>query len=133
IKSKKFVEAITWMAKTGAQWRELPEEYGKWNSVFSRFNEWSKRNIWDQLLAYCAQDADLEYVVIDSTIVRAHACSAGYGDQNDQGLGRSKGGFTSKIHAKNDALGNVIKFIITPGQKNDSTQAHSLLHNVFDS
>lgn len=50
---KKFMEAIFWMARTGAQWRELPQEYGKWNSIFSRFNDWSKRGIWENLLQFC--------------------------------------------------------------------------------
>jgi transposase len=130
---KRFVEAIFWMARTGAQWRELPEIYGKWNSVFSRFNSWTKKYIWDLLLTFCAKDSDLEYVMIDATIVRAHACSAGYKKQNSEGLGRSKGGFTSKIHATVDALGNPLKFIITPGQQSDITQANFLLKDVVNS
>jgi transposase len=129
---KRFVEAIYWMTRTGAQWRELPETYGKWNSVFSRFNDWAKKNIWDALLIFCSDDPDLEYVMIDATIVRAHACSAGYKEQNTQGLGRSKGGFTSKIHAAVDALGNPLKFIVTAGQRNDITQANALLDGVVD-
>ena len=71
--------------------------------------------------------------MIDATIVRAHACSAGYGEQKIEGLGRSKGGFTSKIHAKVDALGNPLQFIITPGQTSDITQAKYLLKGVFNS
>ena len=130
---KRFVEAIFWMARTGAQWRELPEIYGKWNSVFSRFNSWTKKYIWDALLTFCAKDSDLEYVMIDATIVRAHACSAGYKQQSSEGLGRSKGGFTSKIHATVDALGNPLKFVITPGQRSDITQADILLKDVVNS
>jgi len=130
IRCKNFVEAIFWIARTGAQWRELPTIYGKWNSTFSRFNEWSKKKIWDKLLNFCAQDPDLEYVMVDATIVRAHACAAGYGNQEEEGLGRSKGGFSSKIHAKVDALGNPLKIILTAGQRNDITQADALLHDV---
>lgn len=133
LKCKKFIEAIYWMARTGAQWRELPDRYGNWNSVFKRFSEWSKKGIWDGLLTFCAQDPDLEYLSFDATIVRAHACAAGYGDQEAQGLGRSKGGFTSKIHAKVDALGNPLKIIITPGQRADVTQAESLLEDTAGS
>lgn len=132
-KSKRFFEAIYWMARTGAQWREIPSEYGNWNSVFKRFNSWSKKGIWDDFLKFCIQDPDLEYVTIDATIVRAHACAAGYGEQEAEGLGRSKGGFTTKIHAKVDALGNPLQFIITPGQRNDVTQAENLLKNVTGS
>jgi len=128
--AKKFAEGIFWMARTGAQWRELPEDYGKWNSVFKRFNEWSQKEVWSKLLEFCAEDPDLEYITIDATIVRAHACAAGYGDQVTEGLGRSRGGFTSKIHAKVDALGNPLKILITPGQTSDFIQAPALLANI---
>lgn len=124
---KNFVEAIYWMARTGAQWRELPTKYGVWNSVFKRFNSWSKKGVWGKLFEFCADDQDLEYLMIDATIVRAHACAAGYGDQTKEGLGRSKGGFTTKIHAKVDALGNPLKFIVTPGQSSDFTKALELI------
>ena len=131
-KIKRFIEAIFWMARTGAQWRELPSHYGKWNSIFSRFNDWAKKGIWGKLLNFCIEDPDLESVMIDATIVRAHPCAAGYGDQNTEGLGRSKGGFSSKIHAKVDALGNLLKVVITPGQRNDVTQAKILLDDIHD-
>ena len=70
--------------------------------------------------------------MIDATIARAHA-AAGYGLQEVEGLGRSAGGFSSKIHAKVDALGNLLQIIITPGQQHDSTQAKALLKHLFNS
>jgi transposase len=124
---KTFMESIYWIARTGAQWREMPEKYGLWNTIFTRFNAWSKKDIWGKLMGFCVQDPDLEYLSIDATIVRAHACSAGYGKQEEQGLGRSKGGFSTKIHTKVDALGNPLKFLITPGQSSDFTKAPELL------
>ena len=130
---KNFIESIYWMSRTGAQWRELDERYGNWNSIYKRFNAWSKKGIWSKLLEFCSEDPDLEYVMVDATIVRAHACAAGYGKQNTEGLGRSMGGFTTKIHAKVDALGNPLLFIITPGQMHEATQAKSLLINTFNS
>lgn len=126
-KLKRFIEAVYWIARTGAQWRMLPDKYGYWNAVFKRFNDWVKKNVWKDLMEFCVKEPDLEYVMIDSTIVRAHACSAGIGKQPVQGLGRSKGGFTSKIHAKVDALGNPLKFSVTPGQESDFTQANFML------
>ncbi len=77
-------------------------------------------------------DEDPESVIIDATIIRAHACSAGYGkdSQDQQALGRSKGGFTTKIHALVDALGNSLKFILTPGQRNDITQGNTLVEGL---
>jgi transposase len=70
--------------------------------------------------------------MLDATVVRAHACAAGYGNQEKEGLGRSKGGFTSKVHVKVDALGNVLKILITPGQRHDVTQAKLLLKDTRD-
>jgi len=73
----------------------------------------------------------MEWIMIDSTIVRSHACSAGL-FQEREALGRSKGGFSTKIHALADALGNPLKFILTPGQKSDIAQADSLTKDIFD-
>lgn len=124
---KRFVEAVYWIMRTGAQWRMLPKEYGNWNTIFKRFKRWVKCNVWQDLMDFCIEDPDLEYVMIDSTIVRAHACAAGHGNQSVQGLGRSRGGFTSKVHVKVDALGNPLKFIVTSGQESDFSCAGNLL------
>ena len=70
--------------------------------------------------------------MIDATIVRAHACAAGYGEQPEQWLSRSAGGFTSKIQAKVDALGNLLKFVITAGQVSDITQTGNLLAEMHN-
>lgn len=134
IKTKNFVEAVFWMLKSGSQWRLLPDCYGKWNTVYSRFNVWCKKGIWEALLTYVAQDPDLEHLLMDSTIVRAHPCAAGYsaGDQSAEGLGRSCGGFRSKIHVAADALGNPLKMIVTEGNAPDIACAPDLLEGHSD-
>jgi len=75
--NRRFVDALLWIARTGAHWRELPKEFGPWNSVFQRYNRWSKAGVWERMFRVLSDDPDFEYVMIDSTIVRAHQHSAG--------------------------------------------------------
>ena len=76
-----------------------------------------------------AKDPDMEWLVIDSTVIRAHSCAAGAlktsGGQTSQALGRSRGGFSTKIHVAVDGLGNPLRFMLTEGQRHDITCAEA--------
>lgn len=72
-----FVEAILYRYRAGIPWRELPERFGKFNVVHTRFSRWSKKGIWLRVFSVLSEDSDNEYQMIDATIVRAHQHSAG--------------------------------------------------------
>jgi transposase len=71
-----FVNAVLWIAKTGAPWRDLPTRFGPWGSVWKRFTRWAQKGVWKRIFAEL-QDPDLEWMIIDSTVVRAHQHAAG--------------------------------------------------------
>lgn len=86
--NRPFVEAILWKHRTGAPWRDLPESFGPWISVFTRFNRWSRVGVWQAVLEVLRGDADTEWVMLDGTIIRAHQHAAG-----------AKGGLDAKASA----------------------------------
>lgn len=72
-----FVDAVLWVARTSAPWRDLPPEFGNWNSTWRRFDRWAQAGVWERLFEALAEEPDFEYVIIDATIVRAHQHAAG--------------------------------------------------------
>jgi transposase len=74
--NRPFIDAVLWIARTGAPWRDLPERFGDWNSIWRRFDRWARKGVWKRVFE-ALQDPDPEWLVLDSTIVRAPPCAAG--------------------------------------------------------
>ena len=74
--NRQFVNGVLWIARSGAPWRDLPERYGLWNSVYQRFNRWTKTGVWERVFT-ALQDADDEWLMLDATVIRAHQHAAG--------------------------------------------------------
>jgi transposase len=124
-----FVNGVLWVLRSGARWSDLPERYGKYKSVHKRFARWATSGVWDRVFRTLIKDAKNEYLMIDSTIVRAHQQAATGRKKGgpDQALGRSRGGLTTKIHLLCNELGEPVDFLLTAGQVADCTQAIPLL------
>ncbi|OJY68327.1 MAG: IS5 family transposase [Rhodospirillales bacterium 70-18] len=75
--NRMFVEGVLRIVRTGTPWRDLPEVFGEWNSVFRRFSRWSHKGVWRRIFEAMSDDPDFEYLIVDSTIIRAHQHAAG--------------------------------------------------------
>lgn len=71
-----FVNGVLWVLRSGAHWCDLPERYGRWKTAHKRFSRWSKAGVWDRVFADLIKDRDNQYLMIDSTLVRAHQQAA---------------------------------------------------------
>ena len=67
-----FVEAVLWIIRTGSPWRDLPTDFGHWHRVYVRYSRWSKKGIWNRVFTMMSDDPDLEYLMVDGSIVRVH-------------------------------------------------------------
>lgn len=71
-----FVNGVLWVLRSGAHWHDLPERYGKWKTAHKRFTRWAAAGVWDEVFASLIKDRDNQYLMLDSTLVRAHQQAA---------------------------------------------------------
>jgi transposase len=99
------MEAMLWRLRTGSPWRDLPTELGAWKTSYNFFNRWSKRGAWKKIFEALRGEMDDEWNFLDSTAVKLHADGHGARgrDKASQAIGKSRGGWTTKLHARCDA------------------------------
>jgi transposase len=125
---RRCVNAIVWLCRTGAPWRDLPTEYGPWQTAATQFYRWQKNDTWREAFIKLREMADAEGRIdwdmhcVDSTVIRAHQHAAGGRTGVPRALGRSRGGFGSKIHIRTDGSGNPLAFCVTGGEEHDAPQ-----------
>ena len=93
--NRKFINAVCWILRTGAPWRDLPPDYGDWKNTHRRFSRWRDKGIWERLLEILIQDPDYEWLMIDASHIKVHPDASGAKEGN-QAMGRTKGGSIPK-------------------------------------
>jgi transposase len=134
---RRIINGMLWIAKTGAPWRDLPEHFGPWQTVATRFYRWKRCGLWARILAEVQRRADArgeldwEQHYVDGTVVRAHQHAAGAphrkGGQEQQALGRSRGGFSTKLHLRAEGGGKPLAFLVTAGQRHEQSVFEPLM------
>ena len=128
--NRRFLDGMLYVLRVGCPWRDMHERYGKWNSVYVRFRRWAEQGVWDALLETLVEMGltdDWQHM-IDSTTVRGHSQAAGAKrGTHKEGFGRSRGGFTSKFHARSDGQGRPLGFVLTGGETSDYKAVDELI------
>lgn len=121
--NRSAMNGILWIARGGAPWRELPERYGPWQTVYSRFRKWRDMGVFEAVFQTLSMDADFENISIDSTACKVHQSASGGEKSENKAVGLSRGGRNTKIHTLVDGLGNPLAFLLSSGNDHDSIHA----------
>lgn len=134
---RRTINGVLWILRTGAPWRDLPTCYGPWQTAASRFYRWRAAGVWNAILAALQQQGDaagqLDWSAhfVDGTVIRAHQHAAGArrvgGKQGAQALGRSQGGFSTKLHLRAERAGKPITCLLTAGQRHEQSVFEALV------
>ncbi|MFE3247035.1 IS5 family transposase [Kitasatospora indigofera] len=147
---RQLIDGIRWRTRTGAPWRDVPLRYGEWETVYGLFRRWQRDGTWKRILKRLQAQADADGLItwdvgVDSTIARAHQHAAGArkrgtssenhpaestSSRNDHGLGRSRGGLTTKVHLAVEQGQKPLSLVITAGHRHDSPQFQTVLDRV---
>jgi len=125
-----MVEGMLYRMRVGCPWRDLPEHFGTWNSIYKKFNAWSAAGKWLKIFKALVTEPDLEWGFIDGSYIKAHQHSAGAAGQEPQAIGKSRAGNTSKIHLAVEGYGLPVEFHLTGGEVNDCSAAPELINDL---
>ncbi|WP_240669003.1 IS5 family transposase [Dyella sp. M7H15-1] len=127
--NRQFINAVFWILRTGAPWRDLPPEYGDWKNTHRRFCRWRDNGTWEGLLERVMDEPDFEWLMIDASHCKVHPHAAGARGGN-QGIGPHKRGRNTKIHLAVDAHGMPVRILVTEGTRADCSQAAELIKDI---
>jgi transposase len=147
---RQIIDGIRWRVRTGTPWRDVPQVYPPWQTLYRWFRRWQREGTWAKVLAGLQAVADAPgridwRVSVDSTVSRAHQHAAGarrdgdgqkeppggvFAEPADHGLGRSRGGFTTKVHLSCEQGRKILSVVITAGQWGDSPQFVTVLERI---
>jgi transposase len=129
--SRNYIEGMLWRLRTGSPWRDLPPEFGYWNSVYRRYNRWNKDGKMDEILENVEGNIDYRTAYLDGTYVPVHQHATGASPKGtDQATGISRAGLTTKIHAVVDRKGNLVQIEVTAGNISDITEAEVMIDDL---
>jgi transposase len=139
---RRLIDGVRWRIRVGAPWRDVPERYGPWQSVYTFFRRCQLAGLWARLVTALQARADARGQItwdlsVDSTIVRVHQHAAGVrrdllvaGEPADHALGRSRGGWTTKLHLACEQGRRLMSLVLTGGQRGDSPQSIAVLEGI---
>ena len=136
LSNQQVLNAILYVAEHGCKWRGLPARFGNWHTLYTRMNRWSKNGVLDRVFEHLQREqivrVKLEAVSLDSTIVQVHPDGTGALKKKNgpQAIGRSRGGWTTKIHMVAADARTAVTFSLSPGQAHDAPEGRQLLNRL---
>jgi transposase len=130
VNDRRVLNGIFWVLRSGAPWRDLPDNFGPCTICYNRFVRWRRADVWAKIMSALAGAHDAAVQMIDSSIVRVHQHGACVTRNRRQSMGRSRGGLTSKIHAVVDTNGLPVRLALTAGEAHDNRLAGRLLSRL---
>ena len=130
---REYIEAVLYLARTGVPWRDLPPCFGAWDAAYQRFRRWQKAGTWEKVwrALQAPAAASAQRVFVDNTVVRAHQHAAG-GRADDRALGRSRGGFGTKVHIAACDERTALGVVLTGGQAGDAPAFAAVMCDLPD-